>query len=478
MSVDITIPSVGESVSSGFITQWHKTDGEMVKDGDLLLTLDTDKISTEIAAESAGILEIIVQEGQDVEIGAIVGKISSSAPDEQPQNVQEEEETISARDVTEQTVFKNEDKDPQEDIPQDVAKSVSQNDVTETLIAKDELSAQTQTETAPSEKKRDLRLDRKAPVSPAVKKLANEKGVDLALVRGTGKKGAILKKDVISYLGGSSQETLSESVSVKKSKVSDGPNLPNFNLKPIQHEKPSPPQQEEGGRVTRKRLSPIRRKIADHLVSAQRNAALLTTFNECDMSSIMSLRKELQEDFVAKFGVKLGFMSIFIKAVVEGLKEVDQINARIDGNDLIINHFYDIGVAVGSERGLVVPVIRDCDKKSFAEIEKDIANYATLASEGKLELTDLQGGVFTISNGGIYGSMLSTPIINPPQSAILGMHNIIERPIALDGEVVIRPMMYLALSYDHRIVDGREAVTFLKRVKDCIENPARLLVGA
>ncbi len=238
MSVDITIPSVGESVSSGFITQWHKTDGEMVKDGDLLLTLDTDKISTEIVAESAGSLEIIVQEGQDVEIGAVVGKISSSAPDEQPQNVQEEEETISARDVTEQTVFKNEDKDPQEDIPQDVAKSVNQNDVTETLIAKDELSAQTQTETAPSEKKRDLRLDRKAPVSPAVKKLANEKGVDLALVRGTGKKGAILKKDVISYLGGSSQETLSESVSVKKSKASDGPNLPNFNLQPIQHEKP------------------------------------------------------------------------------------------------------------------------------------------------------------------------------------------------------------------------------------------------
>ena len=478
MSVDITIPSVGESVSSGFITQWHKTDGEMVKDGDLLLTLDTDKISTEIAAESAGILEIIVQEGQDVEIGAVVGKISSSAEDEQPQNLREEEETISAIDVTEQTASNDKDKDSQEDIPQDVAKSVSQNVVTETLIAKDELSAQTQTKTAPSEKKRDLRLDRKAPVSPAVKKLANEKGVDLALVRGTGKKGAILKKDVISYLGGSSQETLPESVPDKKSKVSDRPNLPNFNLKPIQHEKPSPPQQEEGGRVTRKRLSPIRRKIADHLVSAQRDAALLTTFNECDMSSIMSLRKELQEDFVAKFGVKLGFMSIFIKAVVEGLKEVDQINARIDGNDLIINHFYDIGVAVGSERGLVVPVIRDCDKKSFADIEKDIANYATLASEGKLELTDLQGGVFTISNGGIYGSMLSTPIINPPQSAILGMHNIIERPIALNGEVVIRPMMYLALSYDHRIVDGREAVTFLKRVKDCIENPARLLVGA
>ena len=196
------------------------------------------------------------------------------------------------------------------------------------------------------------------------------------------------------------------------------------------------------------------------------------------MSSVMQLRKELQEDFIAKFGVKIGFMSIFIKAVVDALKEVEQINARIDGTDLIRNHFFDIGVAVGSEKGLVVPVIRDCDNKSFAQIEKDIAEYASRANQGKLEIADLQGGVFTISNGGIYGSMLSTPIINSPQSAILGMHNIIDRPVAVEGKVVIRPMMYLALSYDHRIVDGKEAVTFLRRVKDCVENPARLLVGA
>jgi len=196
------------------------------------------------------------------------------------------------------------------------------------------------------------------------------------------------------------------------------------------------------------------------------------------MSSVMQLRKELQEDFIAKYGVKIGFMSIFIKAVVDALKEVEQINARIDGTDLIRNHFFDIGVAVGSEKGLVVPVIRDCDNKSFAQIEKDIAEYASRANQGKLEIADLQGGVFTISNGGIYGSMLSTPIINAPQSAILGMHNIIERPVAVEGKVVIRPIMYLALSYDHRIVDGKEAVTFLRRVKDCVENPARLLVGA
>ena len=477
MSVDITIPSVGESVSSGFITQWHKADGEMVNSGDLLLTLDTDKISTEIAAESAGVLEILVPEGQDVEIGAVVGKISSASEHTKSPEISDEKENVSARTLIEEDKPNDLD-EVHSDEPEVLKYDIDQNVSAKTIIKEDKSNNLEQKEIENKEKKRDLRLDRKAPVSPAVKTLAKDKGVDLALVKGTGKKGAILKKDVLAYLDGGSLESSTQNVSFQKSDNTESVNIPNLNLKPIQHQKPSPPQEEEGGRITRKPLSPIRRKIANHLVSAQRDSALLTTFNECDMSSVMRLRKELQEDFMAKFGVKLGFMSIFIKAVVDGLKEVDQINARIDGNDLIVNHFYDIGVAVGSERGLVVPVIRDCDKKSFAEIEKDIANYAALANEGKLGLDDLQGGVFTISNGGVYGSMLSTPIINPPQSAILGMHNIIERPIAIDGEVVIRPMMYLALSYDHRIVDGREAVTFLNRVKECIENPARLLVGA
>ena len=408
MSVDITIPSVGESVSSGFITQWHKADGEMVNSGDLLLTLDTDKISTEIAAESAGVLEILVQEGQDVEIGAVVGKISSSSGHTKSPEIAEEKENKS-----------NSIDKINSDEPEVFKENIDQNIPTKTIIEEDKSNDFDQKEIEYKEKKRDLRLDRKAPVSPAVKTLAKDKGVDLALVKGTGKKGAILKKDVLAYLDGDSSESSIKNVSFQRSDNTESTNIPNLDLKPIQHQKPSPPQEEEGGRITRKPLSPIRRKIANHLVSAQRDSALLTTFNECDMSSVMRLRKELQEDFVAKFGVKLGFMSIFIKAVVDGLKEVGQINARIDGNDLIVNHFYDIGVAVGSERGLVVPVIRDCDKKSFAEIEKDIAHYATLANEGKLGLDDLKGGVFTISNGGIYGSMLSTPIINPPQSAIL-----------------------------------------------------------
>jgi 2-oxoglutarate dehydrogenase E2 component (dihydrolipoamide succinyltransferase) len=323
--------------------------------------------------------------------------------------------------------------------------------------------------TAAREPETDSR--RKAPVSPVVMRLAKENGIDLSLVVGTGKRGAILKKDVQACIDNSGK-------SAPKPKNAPAELLPDLRIKPAAPPEPVAPAVEENGRITRKRLSPMRRKIAALLVSAQQDAALLTTFNECDMSAVMKLRKDVQDDFVAKHGVKLGFMSIFIKAVVDALKEVPGINARMDGDDLILNHFFDIGVAVGSDRGLFVPVIRDCDKKSFAQIEADIAGCAARARAGKLEFSDLQGGVFTISNGGIYGSMLSTPILNAPQSAILGMHNIIERPVAVDGEVVIRPMMYLALGYDHRIVDGKEAVTFLARVRDCVENPVRLLVGA
>ena len=231
-------------------------------------------------------------------------------------------------------------------------------------------------------------------------------------------------------------------------------------------------------RATRKKLSPLRRKIATQLVMAQQTAAILTTFNECDMSAVMALRKELQEDFSKKHGVKLGFMSFFIKAVVDALQAIPSINSRMDGDELITNNAYDIGVAVGTERGLIVPVLKDCETLSFAEIETSLAGFATKAREGRISLDDLSGGVFTISNGGVYGSLLSTPILNPPQSGILGMHKIQERAVVVKGQIVARPMMYLALSYDHRVVDGKEAVTFLVRVKDCLENPARLLLGA
>lgn len=475
MSGDIRIPSVGESVSSGLIAQWHKNNGDSVNIGDLLLTLDTDKISTEIAADSAGNLQILVTEGEEVSIGSVVGRITSenlshlqSGAEEKTTSPQLQSDIDNENRTEMNSISSNQKQVPQENQKQDVP-----------VEAEDIVSHQVPTQNT----KRDLRLDRKAPVSPVVKRLAKENGVDLSQIIGSGKKGAILKKDVQAFIdsGGELRSSkVVENLNAQSilSKDSGTTDLPDLNIKPVSHHASSESKIEEGGRITRQPLSPIRRKIADHLVSAQQNAALLTTFNECDMSSVMQLRKELQEDFIAKYEVKIGFMSIFIKAVVDALKEVEQINARIDGTDLIRNHFFDIGVAVGSKKGLVVPVIRDCDNKSFAQIEKDIAEYASRANQGKLAIADLQGGVFTISNGGIYGSMLSTPIINPPQSAILGMHNIIERPVAVEGKVVIRPMMYLALSYDHRIVDGKEAVTFLRRVKDCVENPARLLVGA
>mgnify|MGYP006176120307 CR=1 FL=1 len=475
MSGDIRMPSVGESVSSGLITQWHKNNGDSVNIGELLLTLDTDKISTEITADSAGYLQILVAEGEEVSIGSVVGRITSEnlshpqlGAEEKAASVQLQRDIDDGNRTETDSISSNQKQGPQENQNQDVPVEV------EAIV-----SHQVPTQNT----KRDLRLDRKAPVSPVVNRLAKENGVNLSLIIGSGKRGAILKKDVQAFIESGGELRSSKVIENPKaqstlSKDLGTADLPDLNIKPVSHHDSSGYKIEEGGRITRHPLSPIRRKIADHLVSAQQNAALLTTFNECDMSSVIQLRKELQEDFIAKYGVKIGFMSIFIKAVVDALKEVEQINARIDGTDLIRNHFFDIGVAVGSEKGLVVPVIRDCDNKSFAQIEKDIAEYASRANQGKLEIADLQGGVFTISNGGIYGSMLSTPIINAPQSAILGMHNIIERPVAVEGKVVIRPIMYLALSYDHRIVDGKEAVTFLRRVKDCVENPARLLVGA
>lgn len=358
MPHDIKIPALGESVTGGQIAKWHFKTGDFVKTGDILLTLETDKVAAEVTAEAAGVLTIGKQPGDDVVIGDVVGQIAEGAAP------------------------------PAEKVPAAV---------------------------------------------PAPK--AEEKPTNIT-----------------------------EFKVVPKPEPAAEPAA-----------KPAPAAE---GRITRKKMTPLRKKIADQLVSAQRTAAILTTFNECDMSNVMALRSKLQDAFVAKNGVKLGFMSFFIKAVVEALKAVPQINVRVEGDEIVHQHYYDIGVAVGTERGLIVPVLRDADQKSFAELEQDILGYAKKAKDGKLQVSDLTGGVFTISNGGVYGSLLSTPIINPPQSAILGMHSIQQRPVAVDGQVVIRPMMNLALSYDHRVVDGKEAVTFLIRVKDCIENPARMLVGA
>ena len=396
MSLEVKIPSVGESITSGVIAAWHKAEGEAVTKGDTILTLDTDKVSTDLTAEESGIIHIKVQAGEEVAIGQLVaiievGSASSAAPVSPvaPKTVANEAQTAASVAPKAQPAVAA--------APAAVAASVPVHSAIEVTSASNGAALRAAVESA---------------------------NVSLGVLQGNG-----------------DAATLSEA------------------------------------RTSRKRMTPLRRKIAAQLVSAQHQAAILTTFNECDMSSVMKLRSEMQDAFVAEHGVKLGFMSFFIKAVVSALKACPAINARIDGDDLIENHYFDIGVAVGTEKGLMVPVVRDADQKSFAQLEKDLAAYSVKAREGKIELKDLQGGVFTLSNGGIYGSLLSTPILNPPQSGILGMHKIQERPVAVKGQVVVRPMMYLALSYDHRIVDGKEAVTFLVRVKDCIENPMRLMLG-
>jgi 2-oxoglutarate dehydrogenase E2 component (dihydrolipoamide succinyltransferase) len=391
MSLEVKIPAVGESVTSGMISAWLKNDGDTVSKGEPLFTLETDKVSTEVTADGAGALRIKAQAGADVKIGEVVATIeegaAAPATSAKPQGAPE---PLPATTPSPAGVGKAEGKSKSKAAPAPAAPA-----------------------TAPA-----------ASTSPVVS---------------------------LSAAVAAANESLST--------VSD-------NISPV-----------SDARTTRKRLSPLRRKIAAQLVMAQHTAAILTTFNEADMSAVMALRKSLGEDFQKQHGIKLGFMSFFIKAVVSALQAVPQMNVRVEGDELVQNHFYDVGVAVGTERGLVVPVIRNAEQKTFADIERDLVTFATKAREGKITTEDLSGGVFTISNGGIYGSLLSTPILNPPQSGILGMHKIQERPMAVNGQVVIRPMMYLAVSYDHRVVDGKEAVTFLVKVKDGIEQPSRLLVG-
>lgn len=414
MSIEVKIPAVGESISSGVVSVWHKKSGEQVKAGEPLFTLETDKVSTEIVAEKAGVLKTIAAEGQEVKIGEVVATIDESA--------------VSASDPA--------------------------GTVTTPVDVKEKPD--------PNRSEAPISGEKKSPnaeiLSPAVRRIVEEEKLQTANITGTGKGGRLTKGDVLAAAQNRGAAQAAEAAAPPAPKGAE----------------PQPQAQSEDGRYTRKKMSPLRRKIAAQLVMAQHTAAILTTFNECDMTAVQELRKKSQDAFTKKNGLKLGFMSFFIKAAVEALKTVPSINARIEGDDFIQNHFYDIGVAVGTERGLVVPVVRDAEKKSFADLERDIADFATKAREGKMKIEDLTGGTFTISNGGVYGSLLSTPILNPPQSGILGMHSIQQRPVAREARVEIRPMMYLALSYDHRAVDGKEAVTFLIKVKECIEDPTKL----
>jgi 2-oxoglutarate dehydrogenase E2 component (dihydrolipoamide succinyltransferase) len=428
MAIEVKIPSVGESITSGVVSAWHKKSGEFVNEGEALFTLETDKVSTEIVAEKAGVLETKVPEGQEVKIGEVVATIDDSKrpPGEKPEKPQEKKKGSEE---------KKRESEPEKKVADAKAPAA-----------------------AGADRGKPQPTAAATILSPAVRRIVEEEKLEPEKIRGTGEGGRLTKEDV---LAAAQQRGRADTSTVAPAKAEER----------IEAREVEP---SGDGRFTRKKMSPLRRKIAQQLVMAQHTAAILTTFNECDMSAVQELRRNKQDEFTKKNGVKLGLMSFFVKACVEALKAVPVVNGHIEDEDFIQNNFYDIGVAVGTERGLVVPVVRDADKKSFAGLERNIVDYASRARDGKLKIEDLQGGTFTITNGGVYGSLFATPILNPPQSGILGMHKIMPRPVAVDGKVEVRPMMYLALSYDHRAIDGKEAVTFLIKVKDCIEDPEKL----
>ena len=464
MAIDIKVPAAGESITSANIAKWYKNDGDAVKKGDPLASLETDKVSNELEAEADGVLSIIVQEGEEVAIGTVIGKLETSAA-----AAPAAEKPVQPAAPTTAPATPAAASGPPVDITVPAAgESITSANVAEWRkkdgehVEKGEILVTLETDKVSNELE--------SPIAGIIRILIPE-GEEVSIGK------VIARIEPGGANAGSPPASAPENPApAPKTAAEPARTKPDLSVvsAPREVAKASAPSEE--GRTTRRKMSMLRRKIATHLVNAQQTAAILTTFNEVDMTAVMKLRKSVQEDFVKKHGVKLGFMSFFVKAVTQALKDVPSINGRIEGNVVIQNHFYDIGVAIGTEKGLIVPVLRDCDGKGFAQIEQDILDYAEKGRSGKIAIEDLQGGVFTISNGGVYGSLLSTPILNPPQSGILGMHTIQQRPIALNGQVVIRPMMYLALSYDHRLVDGKEAVTFLIRIKDALEAPHRLML--
>ncbi len=431
MSEKILVPALGESVTEATVAKWLKSQGEKVSSDEPVVELETDKVNIEVPAPSNGILSnISVKEGETVNVGSLLG-------------------TISENKISEKKIENNNKKysPPSKKVSKvQTVKPTNDAGVLEPLVLneKDHVSEEKEKpfilEDAIEEK---IATKQKKTIAPSARKIATEAKINLDEIHGSGKNGLILKEDVLKLMGYKPQPS--------ERKINHGP--------------------EERIKMTRLRLT-----IAKRLKEAQENAAMLTTFNEVDMSEVISMRNRYKEEFQNIYSVKLGFMSFFVKACVVGLKNFPAINAEIQGDEIVYKNYYNISIAVGTDRGLVVPVIRNTDEMSFAEIEKNINTMGQKARDGKITIEDLQGGTFTITNGGIYGSMLSTPILNPPQSAVLGMHNIIERPVAINGELKIRPVMYIALSYDHRIIDGKEAVSFLKTVKDNLEKPDRLFL--
>ena len=479
MATEVKIPNVGESITSANVARWHKQDGEVVAKGEIVLTIETDKVSNDLEAAAAGILKIMVPEGEEVSIGAVVATIEPALQESQESRIKSQEV-----DTPKVAATTGETKVIDIKVPA-AGESITSANVglwhveNGAQVSKGDILVTLETDKVSNELEADDDgvINIIVPAGEEVNIGTIIASLTVGATAATPSKSNPEVKVVAAPAPAVKAEPVSVVPAVAPARSAPTEKIkPDLSVTPDTSERAGQPQTEDNGRTTRKKMSMLRRKIASHLVGAQQTAAILTTFNEVDMSAIMKLRKDVQGDFVAKHGCKLGFMSFFVKATVQALKDVPAVNGRIDGNDVIQNHFYDVGVAIGTEKGLVVPVLRDCEQKGFAEIEQDILDYATKAQAGKMELADLQGGVFTISNGGVYGSLLSTPILNPPQSGILGMHTIQQRPVAENGEVVIRPMMYLAMSYDHRLVDGKEAVTFLIRIKDCLENPSRLML--
>ena len=428
MSEKILVPVLGESITEATVSKWLKNEGEKVEADEPIVELETDKVNLEVPSPVSGVLDSInSKDGSVVEVGAVLGSVSESSTNtNETEEIKKIEPTIN-----ENNVVKLEPQKELEEIEE--PEIFDEKKEEEPLVLTNEVK-----------EKKELNIKTDANImSPAVRKIINENKIDIKSVKGTGKDGRVLKGDLINLMGSNPPPS--------ERKIKYG--------------------QEERIKMTR-----LRQTIAKRLKQAQENAALLTTFNEVDMTNVMDMRKENQEDFQSRYGVKLGFMSFFVKACVVALKNYPAVNAEIEGDEIIYKNYYNISFAVGTDKGLVVPVLKNADELSFANIEKNIKEISEKAKDGKLTIEDLQGGTFTISNGGVYGSMLSTPILNLPQSGVLGMHNIVDRPMVVDGEIKIRPVMYLALSYDHRIIDGKESVSFLKMIKENLEEPRRLFL--
>ena len=445
MKVDIKVPEVGESVKEALLAEWYKSDGGRVEKDEPVFVLETDKVTLEVPAEQSGILEILVQAGQNVKIGQAVGKIDTDAAQtDSAQKADQEKQPPETEEKAAEPAPAPEPEPKPEPAPEPGSKQA------ETAPGPEgKPDRAPKSESAGNDKQGAQQAET---LPPSVRRLVAENNLDVSKIRATGPNGRITKGDVIAYLESGTEQTAA------------------------QPEQKSPRPSETKEAVTRTPMSPIRKSIAAHLLDARQNTAMLTTFNEIDMSRVKTLRERFKDTFYNTHGVRLGFMSFFVKACVAALREFPEINASIEEDEIVYHHYYHIGIAIGAKKGLVVPVVRHADRLGFADIEEAIADFAARVEKNRITLSELEGGTFSITNGGIYGSLLSTPILNMPQSAILAMHKIEDRPVVENKEVVIRPMMYVALSYDHRIVDGKDAVSFLRRIKEFIETPERMIM--